>query len=191
MAIPSLAPDQGAKQSNADITLPQPQNYAVPSVGRRLAAIPYEGLLLLALLLIASFPVAGLRGAALDGTAHIVFQLYLGLVMAAYFVWHWQQRGQTLAMKTWRFRVVDRQGRILSWQRATLRFCCAAIFFGPACAGLLLLFFPGRMSPVITMWFFFPLAATLLYGLFDRDQQFLHDRLAGTQLRDAPPLIKQ
>ncbi len=191
MAPPPLAPDDGTTKARAETAQPQPQDFPVPSVGRRLAAIPYEGLLLLALVLIAGFPIAGLRGAALDGTAHLVFQLYLGLVIAGYFVWHWQQRGQTLAMKTWRFRVVDRQGRIPTWQRALLRFFCAAIFFAPACAGLLLLFFPGRMSPVITMWFFFPLAATLLYGLFDREQQFLHDRLAGTQLRDAPPPIKR
>ncbi len=160
------------------------------SIFRRLAAIPYEGLLLLALVLIASFPIAGLRGATLDGAGHILFQLYLLLVIAGYFVWHWQRRGQTLAMKTWRIRVVDQQGNILSWRRALLRFFCAALFFGPACVGILLLFFPARLSPVITMWFFFPMVATILYGRFDRERQFLHDRLAGTRLEDAPAPIK-
>jgi hypothetical protein len=35
------------------------------------------------------------------------------------------------------------------------------------------------------MWFFLPMAATLLFAKFDSDQQFLHDRIAGTQLKDA------
>jgi uncharacterized RDD family membrane protein YckC len=166
---PSLAPS--AKRST-------------PSLGKRIAAIVYEGLLLLALLLIASFPAAGLKGLTLEGLGHAVYQVYLLLVAAMYFAWQWQKSGQTLPMKTWRFRVVDTGGEPLTWTRAIMRFVCAALFFGPAGAGLLLLFFPQRMSPVITMWFFLPLAATLLYARFDRDRQFLHDRLAGTRLED-------
>ena len=162
----------------------------VPGIARRIAALPYEGLLVLALVLIAGFPVAGLRGAAPDGMANFLFQTYLLLVTAVYFIWQWQKRGQTLPMKTWRFRVVDQNGQIPSWPRATLRFVCAMIFFGPACIGILLLFFPARISPVVSMWFFLPLVATILYGRFDRDRQFLHDRLAGTQIVDVPPFAK-
>jgi uncharacterized RDD family membrane protein YckC len=88
-------------------------------------------------------------------------------------------------MKTWRFRVVDAEGKRLTWARAIVRVFAATIFFGPACVGVLLLFFPDRLSPVITMWFFLPMAATLLFAKFDSDQQFLHDRIAGTQLKDA------
>ncbi len=156
----------------------------IPGIWRRIAALPYEGLLLLALLLIAGFPFAGLRDAS--GVAHTVFQIYLLLVTALYFVWQWQKRGQTLPMKTWRFQVVDRYGHIPSWKRAGLRFLFAMIFFGPACIGLVLLFFPERLNPVISMWFFLPMMATLLYSRFDRERQFLHDRLAGTQLVDMP-----
>ncbi len=175
--------DQGfqADGQQADAPL-QP----VPSLARRLASIPYEGLLLLALLLIAGFPAAGLGELTLAGIPHIFFQLYLAITACAYFVWQWQKSGQTLPMKTWRFRVVNSDGSKLGWGRAFWRFLCALLFFGPACAGVLLLFFPSRMSPVVTMWFFFPMLATLLYSRFDREQQFLHDRLAGTRLEDAP-----
>lgn len=159
----------------------------VPGIGRRIAAIPYEGLLLIALLLIVSFPFAGHAGKTLDGLGQIFFQVYLLAVTATYFVWQWQKNGQTLAMKTWRFRVVNQFNEIPSWPRALLRFVFAAVFFGPAAIGVLLLFFPGRMSPVISMWFFLPLITTLLYARFDGNHQFLHDRLAGTQLLDAPP----
>ena len=151
-----------------------------------MAAIPYEGLLLLALVLIASFPIAGLKGLTLAGVPHIIYQGYLLLVTGLYFTWQWQQSGQTLPMKTWRFRVVNADGGHLSWRRAVLRFISTLFFFGPACAGVLLFFFPARVSPLITMWAFFPLIATLLYARFDAEGQFLHDRLAGTRIEEAP-----
>lgn len=157
----------------------------IPSITRRIAALPYEGLLLLSLLLIATFPVSGMKGVTLSGAPHLVFQAYLALVVAAYFTWFWRRSGQTLPMKTWRFRVVDAQNRILTFKRALLRLIVASVFYGPACAGLVLLFFPQRVSPVITMWLFLPMLATLLWARFDGDRQFLHDRLAGTRLINA------
>lgn len=182
-------------ETNSDLASTSPSSQAVsnsssppsvPSILKRIACIPYEGLLLSALLLIASFPIAGLNGLTLSGVPHALFQAYLVVVTAAYFSWQWKQNGQTLPMKTWRFRVVTSAGKRLSWGHAIWRYACALLFFGPACAAMLLLFFPSRISPVITMWFFLPLAANLLYGRFDRQQQFLHDRLAGTRLEDAP-----
>jgi len=157
----------------------------VPSIGRRIASDLYEGLLLLALLLIASFPIAGLKGATLGGVGQLLFQAYLLLVTASYFCWQWCHRGQTLPMKTWGFRVVDTNGRALTWARAFVRFLFASLFYGPVVAGLLLLFFPQRMAPVVAMWFFLPLTANLLYARFDREGQFLSDRLAGTRLQQA------
>ena len=79
----------------------------IPGIGRRIAAILYEGLLLIALLLIVSFPFSGLAGKAVEGLGQIFFQAYLLAITATYFVWQWQKSGQTLAMKTWRFRVVN------------------------------------------------------------------------------------
>ena len=158
---------------------------AAPGIKRRVASLAYESLLLLALLFIAAFPVAGLKGAALSGAPHFIFQAYLLCVTAAYFTWFWCHGGQTLAMKTWAFRVVNIDGSNLNFARALIRFFIALIFYGPACAGLVLLFFPERVSRVITMWAFLPMAATVLWARFDLDRQFLHDRMAGTRLVDA------
>lgn len=159
-----------------------PASPPVPSIRRRLAAIPYEGLLVLALVLIAAFPLAGLKGVTLKGVPHLLMQVYFFGVTAAYFVWFWHHGGQTLAMKTWRFRVVALNGTRLTVTRAFARFVLAAGFFGPACVGLILLFFPGRISPVLSMWLFLPMIACLLWARYDADRQFLHDRLAGTRL---------
>ena len=154
----------------------------VPSIKRRIATLPYEGLLLLALLVIAAFPVAGLKGATLSGTPQIVFQTYLFCVAAAYFTWFWRHGGQTLAMKTWRLRVVAASGSELTFTQALTRFIFSLLFYGPACVGVVLLFFPDRVSPVITMWAFLPMVATVLWARHDVDRQFLHDRMAGTRL---------
>lgn len=160
----------------------------VPSTIRRIAALPYEGLLILALMLVMSFPIAGLKGATLSGLPHIIFQLYLLAILLTYFTWLWRHGGQTLPMKTWKLRLVTREGAPLNWTFALRRFVCAALFYGPACAGIMFVFFPNRISPVITMWMFFPMLATLFWAKFDADQQFLHDRWAGTRIIDATVL---
>lgn len=137
---------------------------------------------MLALIVIATFPVAGMKGAALSGTPHIVFQAYLFVVTAAYFIWFWRHGGQTLAMKTWRIRVVNIDGGALSFRAALARFVCVLLFYGPACVGLVLLFFPERISRATAIWAFFPMMATILWARHDADRQFLHDRIAGTRL---------
>ena len=153
-----------------------------PGIGRRLACLPYEILLLVALLLIALFPVAGLNGLALKGLPRAFLQLYLIVVIGGYFLWFWLHGGQTLPMKTWHVRLVEVSGRPLAPARAFLRFLLAALFFGPAGVGLALLFFPHRVSPAIVIWAFFPMIATILWARFDADKQFLHDRIAGTRI---------
>ncbi len=154
----------------------------MPSIRRRLAALPYEGLLVLALVLIAAFPLSGLKGITLQGLPHLLMQAYFFTVTGIYFIWFWRHGGQTLAMKTWRFRLADQTGAPLTLLRALGRYILVLIFHGPACAGLVLLFFPNRVSPVITMWLFLPMIATIFWARFDSDRQFLHDRLAGTRL---------
>ncbi len=80
------------------------------------------------------------------------------LVLLAYFLWFWRHGGQTLAMKTWKIRLVTGQcGDAPSSMQLFLRY----IFCWPS-----LLFY----------------GAGLVWALFDREGQFLHDRLAGTRL---------
>ena len=179
------SPDSSKTESAATVSSEKNAAAFVPSILRRVATIPYEGLLLLALLLIASFPIAGLKGYTLDGIPHLIYQLYLLLITAGYFGWLWTHGGQTLPMKTWRFKVVNRNGNPLTVAEALKRFAIAMLFFGPAAAGLVLLFFPARMNLAITMWMFLPMVATIWWAKFDHERQFLHDHLSGTMLVNA------
>ncbi len=121
----------------------------------------YELLLVTAVLFIASLPFLYLVGDAETGWRHYAFQLYLVGVLFAYFSAFWRRSGQTLAMKTWRIRLVDLNGGRVSLKQSALRFVLALL--GLALAG-------------VGFW----------WALFDRDRQFLHDRLAGTRLVRVP-----
>ena len=127
----------------------------------RVASMVYELLLVTAVLFVAALPFLYLAGNAETGWRHAVFQLYLTGVLFAYFSAFWMRSGQTLAMKTWRIRLVDQAGG-----RPTLRQC--ALRFVLALIGLLLA------------------GAGFWWALFDRDRQFLHDRISGTRLVRVP-----
>ena len=61
----------------------------------------YEGLVVIAILLLASLPFAGAATGRLEGLGRHLFQAYLFLILGLYFVWCWRRGGQTLPMKTW------------------------------------------------------------------------------------------
>lgn len=127
----------------------------------RLAAMIYEALLVTAVIFIAALPFLYLVGNAETGWRHLAFQLYLLGVLFAYFSAFWLRSGQTLAMKTWRIRLVDLAGGTISIKQAALRFALALV---------------GLMLAGAGFW----------WALFDRDRQFLHDRLARTRLVRVP-----
>jgi uncharacterized RDD family membrane protein YckC len=127
----------------------------------RVAAMIYESLLIVAVILVAALPFLMLLGNAEVGWRHFVFQLYLAGVLLLYFSAFWMRSGQTLAMKTWRIRLVGPGGGRLSFKQSVSRFALAL-------SGLLLA------------------GAGFWWALFDRDRQFLHDRLLGTRLVRVP-----
>lgn len=137
-----------------------PAGLRAPRLPRRLASGLYELLILLALVFIATLPFSYLFGDATHGWKRHLLQGWVFVVTAAYFTWFWTRGGQTLPMKTWRFRLVAADGGRVAWPRALHRYVLALL-------GLL------------------ALGLGFLWALVDRDAQFLHDRLAGTALVDA------
>ena len=130
-------------------------------LARRAIALAYEAILLSAVLLAAAAPFVVIAQAAGAAVARPLFQTYLGLVAAIYFIGQWSRGGQTLPLKTWRMRIVTRAGAPLGLRRAVFRFAFALA--GCALAG-----------------------AGFLWALVDRDGLFLHDRLAGTKIIFVP-----
>jgi uncharacterized RDD family membrane protein YckC len=113
--------------------------------GRRFAALLYDAILLAALLMI--YTAAALfftHGAALvrETVGGWVYLYRAGLVMlvAAYYLVHWLQSGQTLGMRAWRLRAVSDTGKPLTFRAAALRIGFGALAWLPAALGVLWLY---------------------------------------------------
>ena len=112
-----------------------------------------------------------------------LFLAFLVVVLGIYFVWCWV-RGQTLAMKTWGIRVVDRHGRPLGQLRALFRYCCCWLWVLPPLAVVAPMKMPAAsMFAAVLAW----IALLALSSNLHSQRQFWHDVMAGTRLIPAPP----
>jgi uncharacterized RDD family membrane protein YckC len=128
-----------------------------PSIKRRLICMVYESLLLCGVTFFASLLFLGLSRDTPTGWLRHAFQAYLFLVIGLYFAGSWRLGGQTLPMKTWKLRLVGVNGARITLRQALLRYVCA--------------------WPCLALC-----GIGILYAPFDRERQFLHDRLAGTKI---------
>jgi uncharacterized RDD family membrane protein YckC len=86
-----------------------------------------------------------------------ILMTHVFIVLGAYFIWYWSHGGQTLAMQTWKIQLTTATGTQPSMVQLLVRYALtwpSLVYFGVG----------------------------LLWAIFDRDRQFLHDRLAGTRL---------
>lgn len=127
-------------------------------LGRRLGSLIYEALVILALgIFLFVLPLAIFSGLTHHTPGSGPLWFYLFSLFGIYFVWCWSRAGQTLAMKTWRLRVVDTaSGRPLRPLQALVRYGMG--------------------------WIFWPTGLSLLWSFIDPDKQFLHDRIAGSRI---------
>ncbi|MFT5590094.1 MAG: putative RDD family membrane protein YckC [Bradyrhizobium sp.] len=167
-------------------SLPVP--VAPPSVLRRLAVMLYEGMLLFGVLFIAGWLFGTLLQQRHALYLRGILQYWLFFVMGAYFIWFWSHGGQTLAMKTWRVRLVAADGSAVSMLQATSRFLLSWLWILP---GLILAW---RFQVQGWMLVLIPAANVVIWaGLcwLDTDRRFVHDRLARTKLIGVPELKKK
>ncbi len=127
----------------------------------RIAAMIYESLLVTAVVFVASFIIIPVIGEMHAPWQRHLYQVYILVVLFAYFSAFWLRSGQTLAMKTWRIRLVNQTGAPLTLKQAALRFVLALL---------------GLLLAGMGFW----------WALFDRDRQFFHDRIVGTRLIRVP-----
>lgn len=125
------------------------------SLLRRLAVILYDGLLVLALWMVAAAAVVIPSGTEIQPGA-IGFQLYLLIVAWAYFAISWRHGGQTLGMRAWHVRLIADQHPV-AWSRTVTRFLIAIASW--LCLGL-----------------------GFLWSLFHAQRATWHDLVSGTQL---------
>ena len=115
-------------------------------VGRRLAALVYDSLIIAGLLMVYGFfallissAVVGLECNAehLDYNPCMsgpLLQLGMLVVIAGYFIWSWRAAGQTIGMRAWRLLLASPEGVQLTWRQCALRTVTAPLSL--ACLGL-------------------------------------------------------
>jgi uncharacterized RDD family membrane protein YckC len=164
-----------------------PPELSAPSISRRMACWLYEGMLLFGVTVtaglayfISAYWLTGLG----PGDMKLHPPLKSGLqaisffVLGLYFTWMWH-RGQTLAMKTWRIQIVNRQGGPLDRQTAFKRYLLSWVWFLPpfflsAVLKLGALEVTGLTLAWITLWAWL--------SRLRSDRQFWHDAWTGTRL---------
>lgn len=139
-----------------------PSDLPPPDLLRRLGAMFYDSLLLLALLMMLSYPYVWLTGGDKpDLIVRTLYQLYLFAICFLYFGGFWVRGGQTLGLRTWRMKLVSNDGGPITWAMALKRFVYALLSL--ICLGL-----------------------GFLWVIHDRDKLAWHDRWSGTKLIRLP-----
>lgn len=131
------------------------------SLGRRLGAMLYDGLLVFALMFLATLPFVAIRGGEPVTPGDAVYQLTMLAVAYLFYVGFWWRAGRTLGLQSWGLRVETMDGNRPGWCRASARFFAA-----------------------ILAWL--PLGLGIWWQLWDKDGLGWHDRLSGTRLRFYP-----
>jgi uncharacterized RDD family membrane protein YckC len=155
---------------------------------RRLAALPYDLLLVIALAFAATFAMLPLtHGEAIltstQGAIGYAYHAVLLLVVFAYFGWSWTRSGQTLGLKAWRSRLETAAGERLRWTGAALRFAVGAAIAWSAVLGAWALSRPG--SPLLhacAVALLGTCALNFAWALFDGAGRTIQDRVCRTRV---------
>jgi uncharacterized RDD family membrane protein YckC len=138
-----------------------------PGILRRFGAMLYDSLLLLALLMMLSYPYVWLTGGDKPGLVmKTAYQFYLLAICFFFYAGFWVRGGQTLGLRTWRLKLVNNNGGPMTWAVAFKRFAFAWVSL--LCLGL-----------------------GFLWIMFDRDRLAWHDRWSGTRLVLLPKILKK
>jgi uncharacterized RDD family membrane protein YckC len=146
----------------------------------------YEGILLFGVVFISGYLFSTLSQTRNAMDNRHALQGFIFVVFGIYFVWFWAH-GQTLAMKTWNIRLVDRQGQRVTQLRALGRYVLSWIWFLPPLAAVAPFHLNAAEIAVVTIGW---VAVWALLCRFHPQRQFWHDALAGTRLVTSLPLSR-
>jgi len=123
----------------------------IASVWRRLFALVYDALILIALLMVATAIAMLVAELALPDVSashpdavrqHPVYLVWLLLWWFGYYAGCWRRGGQTIGMKAWRLRLISVPRPVMGWSQCLLRFVTGLLGVGL----LLALLHPERSS---------------------------------------------
>ena len=135
-------------------------------LARRLAAMLYDGLLLLAIFMLVTAAFLPLTGGEVitprtNPALEYLYRAVLAGIVVLFYGAFWTRAGQTLGMASWRLKVEREDGARLTWGDTLKR-------LGAAVLSVL------------------PLGLGYLWILLDRDRRAWHDRLSRTRVVVVP-----
>jgi uncharacterized RDD family membrane protein YckC len=158
------------------------------TVFRRLAALVYDGLLLLAVLFLGTLVLLPLTGGESitpqdSGAWEYAYRGWIALLTLGFFGVSWTRRGQTLGMMSWKIRLLRDNGGLPGWKDAGIRLLSGAILLLCAVLGVAAVARPhdsplGRWAAVLLL----PAVANYLWMVFDSEARSLQDRLTGCRV---------
>lgn len=131
------------------------------SLSRRFGAIIYDGILVLALMMLGTLPFVAVRGGEPVNPENLLYQLSMLAIAYLFFAGFWSTYGRTLGMQSWRLQLETSAGSKPGIGQATLRFFAAVV-----------------------SWL--PLGLGFWWQWWDKDGLTWHDRWSGTCLRHYP-----
>ena len=125
---------------------------------RRVGAMIYDALLIIALLFLATIPFIAVRGGEpVEVGENTIYRVTLAAIIFLFYTGFWSRAGRTLGMQSWRLRLETAEGHRPTFSAASIRFFAAILSTIPAGLGY-------------------------LWQLWDPDKLTWHDRLSRTQL---------
>jgi len=156
---------------------------------RRLAALVYDALLLLAVLFLGTLALLPLSGGEAitpqdAGPWEHVYRAWLVLLVTGFFGISWTRRGQTLGMMSWKIRLVRLDGSAFRWIHVLSRLGVGMALVVAAALGLWLLQDGARDPPRMLLGALLLLPALLNYAsvYLDPLRRTLLDRWTGTRV---------
>jgi len=146
-----------------------------PALPRRLAALVYDSLLVLPIIMLLVALATGLQIAVTgeasaedySATLHpFVVQAIAVLTLLVFYGHFWRLKGQTLGMQAWRIRLRSRHAQTITYRQVVVR--CLGAMLSAA-----------------------PLGAGYWWCLFDQAGRSWHDHLSGTELELLPKTVKK
>lgn len=135
----------------------QQTNLQAPGLFKLGACFLYEMLTVVAIVFVSAGFFLWLAGDATHGVKRLLLQIFLWLVVGAYYVWCWHKSGRTLAMQAWKFKLLDQHNHLLDLNLAIARYVLATLSLVLCGLGF-------------------------LWAIIDRQHLFLHDRILKTRI---------
>jgi len=146
---------QQAKKNSSKNSGAEPN--PAPGFFRRMAAVCYDALLLLALLFLATALALPFNGGQAFSSNQYFYPLYLLAISFIFYGWFWTHGGQTLGLRVWKIKLCTFDGGPVSWKQAVFRFLAAVL-----------------------SWLAFGMG--FFWSIFDKNRLCWHDYLSKTKL---------